>query len=404
MTVLVQKYGGTSVANPDRIKAVAQKIKAAKVQEKNLIVIVSAMGDTTDELLSLASQVSNAPPLREVDMLLTAGERISMALLSMALSDLGVQAISLTGSQTGIVTNSSHRRAKIMRIRAERVEQGLAQDKVVIVAGFQGVSEAKEITTLGRGGSDTTAVALAAVFKAVRCEIYTDVNGIYSSDPRKVSGAKLYEKIDYQNVLEMSRRGAQVLHPRCVELARRYGVPLFVLNSLSDPHKNSIGGTQVMEIIDKVESLEVLSVSAAPELALLTLELMRPSVLGALWDQIRSSHWVVLDPVVMNEKVLFYFEREALGEWKKSLEKLCTDGFVKSYEVHEDIVPLAVVGRCFPQDQTVLSEAMAQLEKAEITPALASGTTGVITFGVKLNRMDEAVKLLHAHFIEGINK
>jgi aspartate kinase len=227
-TLVVQKFGGTSLASPERIKMVAAHVAGEKRQGKDVIVVVSAMGDTTDRLFKLATTVSPSPPKRELDMLLTAGERISMALLSMAISDLGYEAISFTGSQSGIVTDTSHTMAKILDVRAHRVGEELAKGRIVIVAGFQGVSPAKEVTTLGRGGSDTTCVALAAAFDAEECDIFTDVSGVYTADPRLVPRAKKIGIISYDEMLELSFCGAEVLHWRSVEVARRFGVRVHV--------------------------------------------------------------------------------------------------------------------------------------------------------------------------------
>ena len=236
MALVVQKYGGTSVGTPERILAVAQRIARTRAQGHGLVVVVSAMGQSTDELIELAHRVSKDPPHREMDMLLTAGERISMALLSMALADLEVPALSFTGSQSGIITTASHRRARIQRILGDRVRAALADDKVAIVAGFQGVSESKEITTLGRGGSDTTAVALAAALGAERCEIYTDVDGVYSADPRIVPATRgSGPRISHAHMVETGDAGGGgFLHPRSVELAKQFGVPLWVKNSLGE--------------------------------------------------------------------------------------------------------------------------------------------------------------------------
>ncbi|NBU21741.1 aspartate kinase, partial [bacterium] len=207
MSLIVQKFGGTSVGSPERIQKVAERIAHAHQAGNQLVVVVSAMGHTTDELIELAHEVSRQPPHREMDMLLSAGERISMALLSMALADCKVPALSLTGSQTGIITDSSHRRARIQRILGDRVRTALGDGKVVIVAGFQGVSETREITTLGRGGSDTTAVALAAALQAEKCEIYTDVDGVFSADPRLVEDAKVWNQIPHDLMVELATRG-----------------------------------------------------------------------------------------------------------------------------------------------------------------------------------------------------
>jgi aspartate kinase len=242
MAVLVQKYGGTSVDGPDRIRAVARRVAAARAAGHDVLVVVSAMGRTTDELLRLAREVSPAPSRRELDMLLTAGERISMALLAMALGDLGVPAISFTGSQSGILTDAGHGAARIVAVRPERLRRELEQGRVVIVAGFQGVNpDTREITTLGRGGSDTTAVALAATFGRARCETYTDVAGVFSADPRTVPTARVIPRLDYRVCSALAHLGGRVLHARCVDLAAREGVPLAVRSSFDGSPGTEIG-------------------------------------------------------------------------------------------------------------------------------------------------------------------
>jgi aspartate kinase len=234
MGLVVQKYGGSSVSDAERIKRVAERIVATKKDGHDVCVVVSAMGDTTDELLDLAQQVSPLPPGRELDMLLTAGERISMALLAMAIQSLGLSARSFTGSQAGVITDSSHGRARIIDVTPGRITEAIGKGHIAIVAGFQGVSQdTKDITTLGRGGSDTTAVALAAALGAEVCEIYSDVDGVYSADPRIVANARHQKTVTYEEMLELAASGAKILHLRCVEYARRYNVPLVVRSSFS---------------------------------------------------------------------------------------------------------------------------------------------------------------------------
>ena len=234
MALVVQKYGGSSVADADGIKRVAQRIVATRKAGHSVVVAVSAMGDTTDDLLDLASQVSPVPPGRELDMLLTAGERISMALLAMAIANLGLEARSFTGSQAGVITDSAHGRARIIDVTPGRIQTALDAGAIPIVAGFQGVSQdSKDITTLGRGGTDTTAVALAAALNADVCEIYTDVDGVFTADPRIVPTARRLPRIAYEDMLEMAACGSKVLMVRCVEYARRYGIPIHVRSSFS---------------------------------------------------------------------------------------------------------------------------------------------------------------------------
>ncbi|MBY9074370.1 aspartate kinase [Nocardioides sp. WL0053] len=252
MGIVVQKYGGSSVADAEGIKRVAQRIVEAKKAGNDVVVVVSAMGDTTDELIDLAEQVSPLPAGRELDMLLTAGERISMALLAMAIGNLGQEARSFTGSQAGVITDGAHGKAKIIDVTPGRIEKALQSGAVAIVAGFQGVSQdTKDITTLGRGGSDTTAVALAAALRADVCEIYSDVDGVFTADPRIVASARKRDRISYEEMLEMAACGAKILHLRCVEYARRYQMPIHVRSSFSQKT-----GTWIADHEVEVEDME----------------------------------------------------------------------------------------------------------------------------------------------------
>jgi aspartate kinase len=265
MALIVQKYGGTSVGSAERIQAVAQRVLQAVKAGNSLVVVVSAMGKTTDQLVKLASQVSNNPSRREMDMLLSTGEQVSIALLSMALQEMGQPAISLTGAQVGIVTEAEHTRARILSIETDRIQRHLQDGKVVVVAGFQGITSLTdlEITTLGRGGSDTSAVALAAALKANACEIYTDVPGILTADPRVVPDAQLMSEITSDEMLELASLGAKVLHPRAVEIARNYGVTLVVRSSWTDdpgttvlspvPYPRPVEGLELVHPVDAVE-------------------------------------------------------------------------------------------------------------------------------------------------------
>ncbi|MCW2943831.1 MAG: aspartate kinase [Actinoallomurus sp.] len=254
MALVVQKYGGSSVADAESIKRVAQRIVSTKRDGHDVTVVVSAMGDTTDELIDLANKVSPLPTARELDMLLTSGERISMALLAMAIANLGHEARSFTGSQAGVITDGSHGRARIIDVTPGRIRGALDEGLIAIVAGFQGVSQdSKDITTLGRGGSDTTAVALAAALGADVCEIYTDVDGVFTADPRIVPAARRIPDISYEEMMEMAACGAKILHLRCVEYARRYGMPIHVRSSFSNKTgtwvKQSIEGSQMEQAI-----------------------------------------------------------------------------------------------------------------------------------------------------------
>ena len=244
MALVVQKYGGSSVADAERIRRVAERIVEAKKQGNDVVVVVSAMGDTTDGLLELAQQVCPAPPARELDMLLTAGERISNALVAMAVESLGAQARSFTGSQAGVITTGAHGKAKIIDVTPTRLQSALDEGLIVLVAGFQGVSQdTRDVTTLGRGGSDTTAVALAAALNADVCEIYTDVDGIFSADPRIVPNARHLDTVTFEEMLELAACGAKVLMLRCVEYARRYNIPVHVRSSYSDKPGTVVTGS-----------------------------------------------------------------------------------------------------------------------------------------------------------------
>ncbi|AWZ23559.1 aspartate kinase [Rhodococcus pyridinivorans] len=254
MALVVQKYGGSSVATAERIRRVAERIVETKKAGNDVVVVVSAMGDTTDELLDLAQQVCPAPPAREMDMLLTSGERISNSLVAMAIHSLGAEARSFTGSQAGVITTGSHGKAKIIDVTPGRVRTALDEGSIVLVAGFQGVSQdSKDITTLGRGGSDTTAVALAAALDADVCEIYTDVDGVFSADPRIVKDAQRLEKVSFEEMLELAACGAKVLMLRCVEYARRYNVPVHVRSSYTTKPGTIVSGS--MEDIPVEEAL-----------------------------------------------------------------------------------------------------------------------------------------------------
>jgi aspartate kinase len=414
MALIVKKFGGTSVANPERICSVADRIAKSYLEGNQIVVVVSAMGDTTDELIDLAFQISKNPPHREMDMLLTTGERISMALLSMALSDRKIPAVSFTGSQTGIITDPSHRRARIRRILGDRLRTALEDRKVVIVAGFQGVSETKEVTTLGRGGSDTTAVALAAVLRADICDIFTDVDGVYTADPRVVKRAQLLKVISHDLMVELATRGAGVLHPRSVELAKQYGIALRVRNSLNDH-----GGTQVVSdpsqdhcrkrknnvmknsMENSMEEYTITGITSDTSKIFLTVYLARPTVLSALWDVAGKSHLSVVAPQFSQGEVRFFTDRDGKDEWKKNLERLVAEGFVREYQIDADTVPLSIVGNRFSQDGTALCEVMDLLATQGIHVLVGNAGALAMTVGVPLSKIEEGVSLLHAQYLEG---
>ena len=296
MALIVQKYGGTSVADPDRMRAVADHIAFTRSHGDDVVVVVSAMGKSTDNLIKLANEVSDRKPGREMDMLLTTGERISMSLLCMALADRDIDAVSFTGSQVGIITDTAHGKAKILEVRGDRVRDALAEGKVCVVAGFQGVSTAKEITTLGRGGSDTTAVALAAALGADACEIYTDVTGVFSADPRIVPQAHKLTRINFDEMLEMAGAGSKVLALRSVEFARNHNVPLHVRSSFTwEPGTWVTSEEPSME--DPIISGVVTDASEAKVTVLGVPD--RPGVSAALFEPLAAAN-VNVDMIVQN--------------------------------------------------------------------------------------------------------
>ncbi|MCI0424708.1 MAG: aspartate kinase [Actinobacteria bacterium] len=399
MPIVVQKYGGTSVADPDRIKAVADRIAAGHAAGNQLVVVVSAMGDTTDELLDLASRVSVSPPQRELDMLLTAGERISMALLAMALSERGVPAVSYTGSQAGILTDSTHGEARITRITGERVRESLEEGKVVIVAGFQGVDpESKEITTLGRGGSDATAVALAAALGADSVEIYTDVEGVFTADPRIVADARKLDEVPYDEMLELSAGGAGVLMTRSVEFGRRFDVPINVRSSFSEDV-----GTWVREA--SMEQAIVSGIAHDRSEAKVTVNRVpdRPGVAAALFGPLARAG-VNVDMIVQNVShagttdISFTVPRANVDDAER-IAKQVSDGIgAGSVDVDPDIAKVSVVGAGMKSQPGVAARMFETLAEAGINIEMISTSAIRISCVVRADQIEEAVRVLHDAF------
>ncbi|MDQ3783657.1 MAG: aspartate kinase, partial [Actinomycetota bacterium] len=346
MALIVQKFGGSSVADAARINLVARRVVAAAEAGQRVCVVVSAMGDSTDELVSLAAQVSPTPHARELDMLLTAGERISMALLSMAIIELGHEAISFTGSQAGIVTDTSHGRAKIVEVRARRVLEALNDDKIAIVAGFQGVSTDYDVTTLGRGGSDTTAVALAAALEADVCEIYTDVEGVFSADPRIVPGARRLHAVSWEEMLELAASGAKVLMLRSVEYARNYGVLMHVRSSFSEDE-----GTWVREEDERMEQAIIAGVAHDTSEAKVTIVAVpdQPGVAARIFRPL-ADEGVNIDMIVQNVSehgrtdISFTLPKEDLKRARAILERTAAAVGAEGIRTDEDIAKVSLIG------------------------------------------------------------
>ncbi|WFD08900.1 aspartate kinase [Tepidibacter hydrothermalis] len=343
--IVVQKYGGSSVGSIDRIKNVAKQVVKAKHENNKVVVVVSAMGNTTNELIEKAIKINKNPSSREMDMLLSTGEQMSIALLAMAIQELNEDVISLNGYQCKIITDDKHKKARISDIDTTRIKNELQKGKIVIVAGFQGVSQNNDITTLGRGGSDTTAVALAAILNATKCEIYTDVDGVYTSDPRIVKGAKLLEKISYDEMLELASLGAKVLHPRCVELARKYNVALVVKSSF-----NECKGTEVVEV-NKVENVLVRGVSLDEKIAKVSiLEVPdEPGISYQLFD-ILSKYNIQVDMIIQNvnrenvNDISFTVNTEDLKEVQRISNELKDKINAKDIVTDESVSKISVVG------------------------------------------------------------
>ena len=299
MALIVQKYGGTSVANAERIKHVAQRIARTKDEANQVVVVVSAMGDTTDELIALAYQITTQPSERELDVLLSTGEIVSSTLLAMALRDIGYQAISLSGAQAGIQTDSSYSRARILKVDPKRVVRELEKGNIVIVAGFQGITDEMDVTTLGRGGSDTTAVALAASLGAKVCERYTDVEGIYTADPRLVPEARRLTDIGYEEMLELATYGSKVIHPRAVELGELFNIPILVASSFTDSPGTLIHGGIAMEVRNKARSIAhdlnvaKITVVGVPD---------RPGIAAAIFEPLARAG-ISVDTIVQNASI-----------------------------------------------------------------------------------------------------
>lgn len=399
------KFGGSSVGDAGRIRNVAARVARERQGGSDVVVVVSAMGDATDDLITLAKSVSQDARRRhprEMDMLLTTGERVAMALLAMAIRDCGVEAISLTGSQAAIITDATHTGARIEEIRATRVREELAKGSVVIVAGFQGVSRMREVTTLGRGGSDTTAVALAAALGADRCDIFTDVDGVYSADPRRVATARLVEEVDYQEMVELATSGAQVMHPRAVEIGARFGVPIRVRSTFrEDEH----GGTLITRRRRTMEELALTGVASEPGHVRLTLRDV-PGTMAALTRVLEtlSDARVSLDMLVLIDRtdgrrhVQLTVREDALPEALEVCEAVCTDLGGRTPEVRTGLSRVALVGSGMHEAPGVYARAFAALTAAGVDVLAVSASSITIAFLVDTAHEDRTVRLLHETF------
>jgi aspartate kinase len=399
--IVVMKFGGTSVAGPEQIRRAAQRIVASREKGNRVVAVLSARGKTTDELVAAAYEISERPVAREMDMLLSTGERISCALCAMAIHDLGHEAISLTGSQAGIVTDSSHTKARIIDVRADRIREALEEERIVLVAGFQGVStESKDVTTLGRGGSDTTAVALAAALGAGVCEIYTDVRGVFSADPRIVADARKLPVVSYEEMLEMSASGAKVLQLRSVEYARNHGVPIHCRSSFEEG-----GGTLVVSEDETMERPLVTAVTHSDGEARVTLTGVRdePGVAGRIFGALAGAN-VNVDMIIQNEPVTddqladlsFTLEREDLETAIEVIEGL--DGVSADVQTDEQIGKVSIVGAGMRSHPGVAARVFETLGEFGINIEMISTSPIKISCVIDSAQVPAAVKALHQAF------
>jgi len=384
---VVLKFGGTSVGDPEKIKEVARRLVAVREAGNRVVGVLSAMGHTTDELLDLAAQVSARPQPRELDMLISVGERISNALCAMAIHDLGHEAISLTGSQAGIVTDTTHGKAKIVDVRARRIHEALDQDRIVLVAGFQGVSTEQDVTTLGRGGSDTTAVALAAALGAEHCEINTDVRGVYTADPRLVPNARKLDVVSFEEMLEMASSGAAVLATRSIEVARSHNVRLHVRSTFDDET-----GTWIREEDESMleEKALISAVVHQREETVYRVEGAAPAALFAALAQAS----VNVDTIVQTgREVVFSAPVEDRDDAARAL-----DGLGVEWSARDDLGKVSLVGAGMKSHPGVAAKTFATLEQAGIEAPIVSTSPIKIACHVPTDEVDRAVQALHEAF------
>ena len=406
MGLIVQKFGGSSVADAESIKRVAARIAATKRSGQQVVVVVSAMGDTTDELIDLANQVSPMPNGRELDMLLTAGERISMALLAMAISNLGLEARSFTGSQAGIITTSTHGRARVIDVTPGRIQEALNEGAIAIVAGFQGIAQdTKDITTLGRGGSDTTAVALAAALDADVCEIYTDVDGVFSADPRIVPAARKLKSVTYEEMLELAASGAKVLHLRCVEYARRFNLPIHVRSSFSNLEGTWVvkdqpeGGSMEQAIIsgiahDKTEAK--ITIVGVPD---------RAGVAARIFQSIADAD-INIDMIVQNVSaaatgltdISFTLPRTEGSRATGIVQKLQGEIGFQSIQYDDQIGKLSLIGAGMRSHPGVTATFFASMADAGVNIEMISTSEIRISIVCRQSDVERAVQAAHTAF------
>ncbi len=400
MSIIVQKYGGSSVADVERMKNVARRVIADADAGHQVVVVVSAMGKTTDNLLALVAQVTDRPDGREVDMLLATGEQISISMLTLVLQSMGRRAISMTGPQVGILTDSVHRRARIRNINADRLRAELDRGNIVIVAGFQGSSTDGQITTLGRGGSDTTAVALAAALKADRCDIYTDVDGVYTTDPRVEPAARKLSFITYDEMLELASLGAKVLHSRSVELAKNFNVPLQVLSSFT--HEP---GTMVVKEYPNMEDIVVSGVAFNRSEAKISIRGIpdRPGMAARLFGELNRNS-IVIDIIIQNvaadgrNDISFTVHRDDFAQAREIAEVFVRESEAREVETDEKIGKVSIVGVGMKSHSGVAATMFGALAKESINIQMISTSEIKISVVINADDVDRAVQAIHQEF------
>ena len=401
MALIVQKYGGTSVANTERIKAVAERVASTAREGNKVIVVVSAMAGETDKLVGFAHEITEDPDEREMDLLLSSGERVTSALTALAIQKLGHDSMSFTGRQVGIKTDSSHTKAMIESIEASRLKKALEENKIPVVAGFQGINELSDVTTLGRGGSDTTAVAIAAALQADACEIYTDVEGVFTADPRIVPDARKMDRISYDEMLEMASLGAKVLHGRSVEFAKKYNVPLIVRSSF-----NLMPGTLVTKEDEAMEKVVVTGITHDKNQTRITLMRVpdRPGIAASIFNAVADAN-VNVDMIVQNISsddnatdlsftVSKADERKALEITKKLSEELGSKGV----SINSDVAKVSIVGVGMQSHFGVAAQMFRTLSKEGINIMMISTSEIKISCIVDVKHMEAAVRALHNSF------
>ena len=400
MNLIVQKFGGSSVANVERVRHVAQIITDTYAKGNSVIAVVSAQGDTTDDLIAKAKEITDKPSSREMDVLLSTGEQISMSLLAMAIEQMGYPVISLTGWQAGFLTESTHRNARIKKINTERLQNELDKKNIVIVAGFQGLNRYDDITTLGRGGSDTSAVAIAAALKADKCEIYTDVDGVYTADPRSVTGARKLEEITYDEMLELASLGAQVLHNRSVEMAKRYNVNLEVLSSFTGNP-----GTKVKEVVKNMEKSHVSGVAKDKNVARLALVGLadEPGIAFKIFSLLAKNR-INVDIILQSigrdssKDISFTVARGDTERAKALLEEHREAIGFREIEVNEQVAKVSIVGAGMVNNPGVAARMFEALYGASVNINMISTSEIKVSVLVNERDADRAVQAIHDRF------